>query len=226
LALLLEICKVYPTHLPTLLLIGCTYYSLEHYELSIFYNKQIIARDPKFAEAYSNLGTTYRAMNRIEDAEACYRRAIALKPKYWDAICNLASLLNCSNRFDEAITFYESIVSIDKQGASIWTPERRRDIYFNIGNLRFLSGDVFKTKQDLLKALDAVGVRIGQQVPNLSVVVRSHETTASILQTLAKIFQDENAVNCAIACYYTALGLFPTANACNNLGILLSALGL
>ena len=49
-------------HLPTLLLLGCTCYALGIHHLSLFYNNAILAIDPDFAEAHSNLGTTYRAM--------------------------------------------------------------------------------------------------------------------------------------------------------------------
>ena len=50
-----------------------------------------------------------------------------------------------------------------------------------------------------------------------------HSTTSSILQTLAKIYQDGNTPSLAIAFYYLSLSIQPTANTCNNLGILLAS---
>ena len=60
--ILLELYQKNSTHLPTLLLLGCTYYSLRRYKASIFFNNQILQIDSRFSEAYSNLGTTYKAM--------------------------------------------------------------------------------------------------------------------------------------------------------------------
>jgi hypothetical protein len=60
LVILQDLYHVDNTHLPTLLLLGCTCYSLHLYSLSIFYNQMILRLQPQFAEAYSNLGTTHR----------------------------------------------------------------------------------------------------------------------------------------------------------------------
>ena len=64
-----EIRGLNETHLPTLLLLGCTCYSLNMFELSITYNQQILNIDPSFAEAYSNLGTTYRVSIVVLDSK-------------------------------------------------------------------------------------------------------------------------------------------------------------
>lgn len=47
-------------------------------------------------------------------------------------------------------------------------------------------------------------------------------STSSILQTLAKIYQDCDQPGMSITLYYYSLGIYPTANACNNIGILLA----
>ncbi|KAJ3410957.1 hypothetical protein HDV05_002970 [Chytridiales sp. JEL 0842] len=62
LSILQELFAINSTHIPTLLLLGCTSYSLKRFDLSILYNNTILELDSKFAEAYSNLGTTYRAL--------------------------------------------------------------------------------------------------------------------------------------------------------------------
>lgn len=48
-----------------------------------------------------------------------------------------------------------------------------------------------------------------------------HMVTSAILQTLAKIYQDQNCLNLAIELYYLSLKLYATPSACNNLGIIL-----
>ncbi|ORX60020.1 hypothetical protein BCR36DRAFT_49846 [Piromyces finnis] len=138
LAILIELEKSNPNHLPTLLLLGCTYYSLNIYEASIIYNQKILEIDDRFSEAYSNLGTTYKAMaqeyqkNKVNDhnnvngkpedqinsavylkkAEECYCTAIKLRPKYWDASINLAILVSTQGRWKEAIQVYQKIETL------------------------------------------------------------------------------------------------------------------
>lgn len=118
--LLLQEChKMDTSHLPTLLLLGCTCYSLKYYNLSIFYNNMILAIDSTFAEAYSNLGTTHRAIAQLyatESSQECtnhlnlalhyYKAAIKIRPKYWDANVNLAGLFSILGRLDEALQVY------------------------------------------------------------------------------------------------------------------------
>ncbi|KAI8994268.1 hypothetical protein BC832DRAFT_426258 [Gaertneriomyces semiglobifer] len=124
--MLLALYQTNQSHLPTLLLLGCTCYSLNLYQLSIQYNNLILQLDPNFAEAYSNLGTTYRAMAQnahalqhvggvsgtgtsaynLSMAEQYYRMAISIRPKYWDASINLAGLQSANARYSEAIQVY------------------------------------------------------------------------------------------------------------------------
>lgn len=116
--LLQECHKMDAAHLPTILLLGCTCYSLKYYNLSIFYNNMILGIDSNFAEAYSNLGTTHRAIAQLfldNDVESVnhlnlalhyYKSAIKIRPKYWDANVNLAGLFSIMGRLDEALQVY------------------------------------------------------------------------------------------------------------------------
>ncbi|KAJ3102705.1 hypothetical protein HDU97_000318 [Phlyctochytrium planicorne] len=119
-----------PTHLPALLLLGCACHSLGLNDLSVLYNTLILNVDPRFAEAYSNLGTTHRAIaasfqrpspaggpidvekvkHHLGLAERYYRAAIGLRPRYWDATVNLAGLLSGGGRYAEAVKVYRGLV--------------------------------------------------------------------------------------------------------------------
>jgi hypothetical protein len=122
--LLQECHKMDATHLPTMLLLGCTCYSLKYYNLSIFYNNMILGIDSNFAEAYSNLGTTHRAIAQLvldDDQESVnhlnlalhyYKAAIKIRPKYWDANANLAGLFSIMGRLDEALQVYINLENI------------------------------------------------------------------------------------------------------------------
>ncbi|KAH9247604.1 hypothetical protein BASA81_014782 [Batrachochytrium salamandrivorans] len=76
LPILQDLYSVNQKHLPTLLLLGCTCYSLSLHSLSIYYNKMILHIQPQFAEAYSNLGTTHRAL-----AQSVAKGAITVQPE-------------------------------------------------------------------------------------------------------------------------------------------------
>ncbi|GAA6013595.1 hypothetical protein JCM11491_002719 [Sporobolomyces phaffii] len=93
LPLLHTIESIHPDHLPTLLLISCVYYTRGELESSLYYNKKLLAYDPNYVEAMSNIGTTLRAMGRWSEAETWWWKAIKLRPTYWDATENLLGVL-------------------------------------------------------------------------------------------------------------------------------------
>ncbi|GAA5827127.1 hypothetical protein JCM5353_006201 [Sporobolomyces roseus] len=93
LPLLHTIESIHPDHLPTLLLISCVYYTRGELESSLYYNKRLLAFDPNYVEAMSNIGTTLRAMGKWSEAETWWWKAIKLRPTYWDATENLLGVL-------------------------------------------------------------------------------------------------------------------------------------
>ncbi|GAA5905481.1 hypothetical protein JCM5296_005886 [Sporobolomyces johnsonii] len=93
LPLLHTIESIHPDHLPTLLLISCVYYTRGELESSLYYNKRLLAYDPSYVEAMSNIGTTLRAMGKWSEAETWWWKAIKLRPTYWDATENLLGVL-------------------------------------------------------------------------------------------------------------------------------------
>lgn len=79
--------------------------ALKHY-------KQAVEIQPKFADAYSNMGNTLREMQDIKGALACFKTAIDLNPMFADAYCNLGSILKDMGNIMEAITCYENALKI------------------------------------------------------------------------------------------------------------------
>ncbi|KAI8816234.1 uncharacterized protein EV422DRAFT_483160, partial [Fimicolochytrium jonesii] len=197
------------THLPTLLLLGCTCYSLNMHQLSLYYNECILGIDPGFAEAFSNLGTTYRVSGR-----------------------------DCL-----------SVWGFELSGG--WTPGRRRDLYYAKASLMYSLNNIDAAKWEYIKGLLAIGLALydtfvqaasgtlpqpmvtphlalsalHQQMmcKGLKTNVEFNATASGMLQTLAKIYQDQQQVPLAVSLYYVALGILPNANTCNNIGILLAS---
>jgi protein O-GlcNAc transferase len=89
--------SLHPTHLPTLLLLACVYFTQRNYQASLHYNQLILKQDPHYVEAMSNIGTTLRSMGRTDEAEQWWYQAIKLRPGYWDAVENLVGVL-CSSQ--------------------------------------------------------------------------------------------------------------------------------
>jgi tetratricopeptide (TPR) repeat protein len=132
--------------------------------------------------------------------------------------------------------------SISQSGFST---ERRRDLYFAKGNI-YLSQKQFQVaKVEYFKGFVAIGVNIAsifssrgeptitpqqvfgifQNLQGLADHSRS-PAVAAVIQSIAKLYQDSGMNSLAIASYYLSISLWPTANTCNNLGILLSHLRL
>ncbi|KAI8597897.1 glycosyl transferase family 41-domain-containing protein [Dissophora ornata] len=89
------ISNFHKSHLPTLLLLACVYYTQRNYGMSLRYNHLILTKDPNYVEAMSNIGTTLRSMGRQPEAESWWWKAVRLRPGYWDAVENLIGVL-CS----------------------------------------------------------------------------------------------------------------------------------
>lgn len=74
LALLHTLHAMHPTHLPTLLLLSCAYYSEGSFAASLFWNDRILSINPGYVEAMSNIGTTLRALGRQREAESWWSK--------------------------------------------------------------------------------------------------------------------------------------------------------
>ncbi|WFC96686.1 hypothetical protein MBRA1_003349 [Malassezia brasiliensis] len=93
LPLLHALSEMHPEHLPTLLLLSCTYYSAGNLAASLWYNNRILRINPHYVEAMSNIGTALRALGYAREAETWWWRALQLLPGYWDAFENLLGVL-------------------------------------------------------------------------------------------------------------------------------------
>src|SRR5690554_1811467 len=79
-SLLQTISNFHKSHLPTLLLLACVFYTQRNYKMSLHYNQLILNKDPNYVEAMSNIGTTLRSMGRQSEAESWWWKAVRLRP--------------------------------------------------------------------------------------------------------------------------------------------------
>lgn len=70
--------------------------------------RQAINIQPRFADAYSNMGNTLRELQDVTGAMICFKKAIEINPTFADAYCNLASIYKDMGNIIEAIESYEN----------------------------------------------------------------------------------------------------------------------
>ena len=186
----------------------------------------------------------YLAMESLMESEfaADHRFDLLVLGQDIEADCDyFLALFNTEQKRRHVIIHAQS--SGTKIPAQEFTPDRRRDFYFAKANLYCSLNDFLKAKQEYFKGLAAIGLDISHvylskdalPLPLVSpeqanMMVHNppvnnpiyHTITSSILQSLAKMYQDVSEPILAIKLYYVALGILPTSNTCNNLGILLA----
>ncbi|KAI0793500.1 glycosyl transferase family 41-domain-containing protein [Abortiporus biennis] len=99
--LLTTLHRNYPQYIPILLLLSCAYHALGDFENSLNYSHQILALDPYYAEAMSNIGITLKAQGRLQQAYQWWWQALSARPLYWDVDNILALLLGIAQDTEE-----------------------------------------------------------------------------------------------------------------------------
>ena len=80
--------------------------------------KKAIALNPKYAEAYANLGALYAKFKKYDEAIKLYKEAIILKPTYAGAYTNMGNALNKTSRHEEAVYFHKTAIILDDKSAN------------------------------------------------------------------------------------------------------------
>jgi Flp pilus assembly protein TadD len=97
------------------------------FDASIEVSQRLLVRDPRDAEAMTNLGTVFRDAGRFEEAETCFRRAIRTTPALQAARDNLAHVLLLRGNLPAGFAAYEGRAFKDPTGLSArlprWTGE-------------------------------------------------------------------------------------------------------
>jgi predicted O-linked N-acetylglucosamine transferase (SPINDLY family) len=188
--------------------------------------RQILAQDPKHADAMHFLGVIAHQAGRADEAVDLIRRAIALWPNYAQAHSNLGNALKDNGQQDEAIAAYRQAIALNPS-----LPEAR----YNLGNVlkdkgqideaiaafrqaialrpnyaeaHYNLGDALEDKEQYDEAIAAFGQAIALN-PNLP-EAHSH---------LGNALRDKGQLDGAIAAYRRAIALRPNyPEAHNNLG--------
>lgn len=167
-------------------MIGNNDTAVKHYQKCIKFN-------PKYADAYNNLGVVYEEQKKHRDAEIAYRKALSLKPDYVSASFNLANILQKCGDYERAKNQYEKTLLLD--------PNHLKALN-NLGSLLIDLKRSDKAQEVLLKAHEI------------------HPQDTAILVNLGKIFLGKEENERAIELLQKAIQINPAqAEAYNNLGL-------
>ena len=111
-----------------------TFYNNSQFKDAEIEFKKAIELNPKYAEAYANLGALYAKFKEYEKAIKLYQTCIQLKPSYAGAYTNLGNALNKTDRHEEAVYFHKTAISLDDKSANHFS--NCASAYKNLGRFR------------------------------------------------------------------------------------------
>ena len=79
--------------------------------------KEVLAKDPKNAQAHHDLGAAYRAKGLDPQAVAAFETAVQLKPDYTSAHFNLANAYGSANRWAESEASARRVIELEPEHA-------------------------------------------------------------------------------------------------------------
>lgn len=93
-------------------------YNKHQYKDAQLHFTKAIELNPKYAEAYANLGALYAKFKEYDKAIKLYQECIKIKPQYAGAYTNLGNALNKIGRHEEAVYFHKTAISLDDKSAN------------------------------------------------------------------------------------------------------------
>src|SRR5262249_1943963 len=79
--------------------------------------RNVIALDPKSAQAQNILGILLQDKGQVDEAIACWKQAIALNPRYVQPHYNLGIALANKGEADGAIACFRNVIALDPKSA-------------------------------------------------------------------------------------------------------------
>lgn len=111
-----------------------------NYAASAQLYEQVVATDPKYAEAWNSLGYVYGKLGQLQKEETAFRRALELDPTSRWAHYNLGNALMNQRKYGEAISEYQKEID-SKSNNSL--------VHLNLGRVYVLSGQPEKAIPEL-----------------------------------------------------------------------------
>ncbi|WGV27867.1 serine protease [Halotia branconii] len=161
-------------------------------EQAIANYEKAIQLNPKYANAYYNLGIALFDQKKLDEAVAAYQKAIQLNPKDAIAYNNLGNALSDQKKLDEAVAAYQKAIQLNPKYAIA---------YYNLGIALF----------DQKKLDEAVAA--------YQKAIQLNPKDADAYVGLGNALFDQKKLDQAVAAYQKAIQLNPKGDyAYNNLG--------
>jgi predicted O-linked N-acetylglucosamine transferase (SPINDLY family) len=74
--------------------------------------RQVLALEPRHAQAWHNLGVALAHQGRVQEAMASFQQTLALEPNFPEALFNLGNAYKDSERMDDAMAAYRQALAI------------------------------------------------------------------------------------------------------------------
>jgi len=132
-----------PAYPKTYNVMGMVYASEGDKVRSLSYFKKAIEINSRYTEACFNLAALYQSLAQPLEALKYYEKVISLKPDSVDARINMAVIYASLERYPEAIKCYQDVLLTDRNN-----PE----VYYNLALAYFMSDQLVKFKDNLIKA--------------------------------------------------------------------------
>ena len=97
--------------------VGAAYAALGNTDKATQYYRTALSINPKFVDAYCNLGALLDSTGELEQAIRSYRQALLINPNHAVAHNNLASALSNSGQHEAALVSYRKAITLDKSYA-------------------------------------------------------------------------------------------------------------
>ena len=174
---------------------------LKNYEIANNSFKKAINFNPKFSEAYNNLGNIKKLTNQIDDAIENYKKAISIKKENIIARFNLAVVLKEERKYLESKDVYEKILEID--GTNLIAKHDLGSINTILGNFELArkyykevlqkDNNNFKSYKNYLEItkIDSKD-EIFKKLENVSIENRNDQSKIDIFYSLSKGYFDQS----------------------------------
>ncbi|MBV8536248.1 MAG: tetratricopeptide repeat protein, partial [Alphaproteobacteria bacterium] len=160
--------------------------------------RRVQALAPTTVEGYFQRAAILQRQGRLDESIADYRRGLELRPDDAPSLLNLGNCLQTQGKSDEAVAVLEQALARSPDSF---------EIYNNIGNARLSQG---RRNEAIACYRRALAVK---------------PTYTLALNNLGVALQEGGQLEEAMAAYRLALGTASDADACNNLGLVLTIYG-
>ena len=104
---------------------GALHTAIGQHDLSVKAYKKALSIQPKYYDAYNNLGAAFEKLEKLDEAIAAFKQAVAIDPSIASAYNNMGIVLYKQGKLEEALKAYEKALAIQPNFA---------EAFNNLGN--------------------------------------------------------------------------------------------